>query len=84
MLLRPCWSCFRVPELQLRSRREGVVLINLLEVAAEEDEGFILAWERARDFLSAQDGYRFDESSCDYWFLDALDLVGRWTAAGGR
>lgn len=52
------------------------MLINLLEVAAEEDEGFILAWERARDFLSAQDGYRFDESSCDYWFLDALDLVG--------
>jgi hypothetical protein len=84
MLLRPCWSCFRVPELQLRARREGVLLINLLEVAAEEDEGFILAWERARDFLSVQDGYRFDESSSDYWFLDALDLVGRSTAAGGR
>jgi hypothetical protein len=63
-----------------------VVLINLFEVPAGEDEGFIVAWERARDFLSAQDGYRFDESVMwgDYWFLDALDLVGRSKAAGGR
>jgi heme oxygenase (mycobilin-producing) len=35
-----------------------VVLINLFEVPAEADEGFIVAWERARDFLQAQDGYR--------------------------
>jgi heme-degrading monooxygenase HmoA len=35
-----------------------VVLINLFEVPAGADEGFIAAWERARDFLQAQDGYR--------------------------
>jgi heme oxygenase (mycobilin-producing) len=35
-----------------------VVLINLFEVPAGADEGFITAWERARDFLQAQDGYR--------------------------
>jgi heme-degrading monooxygenase HmoA len=35
-----------------------VVLINLFEVPAGADEGFIAAWEHARDFLAAQDGYR--------------------------
>jgi heme-degrading monooxygenase HmoA len=35
-----------------------VVLINLFEVPADAEEGFIAAWERARDFLAAQDGYR--------------------------
>ena len=35
-----------------------VVLINLFEVPAEADEGFIAAWEKARDFLAAQPGYR--------------------------
>lgn len=35
-----------------------VVLINLFEVPAEADEGFIAAWERTRDFLAAQPGYR--------------------------
>jgi heme oxygenase (mycobilin-producing) len=35
-----------------------VVLINLFEVPAGADEGFIAAWERGRDFLQAQDGYR--------------------------
>ena len=35
-----------------------VVLINLFEVPAGADEGFIAAWERARDFLQAQEGYR--------------------------
>ena len=35
-----------------------VVLINLFEVPAGADEGFVAAWERARDFLAAQDGYR--------------------------
>jgi heme oxygenase (mycobilin-producing) len=38
-----------------------VVLINLFEVPAGADEGFIAAWERARDFLQAQDGYRSTE-----------------------
>jgi heme oxygenase (mycobilin-producing) len=36
----------------------SVVLINLFEVPAEADEGFIGAWEGTRDFLAAQDGYR--------------------------
>jgi heme-degrading monooxygenase HmoA len=35
-----------------------VVLINLFEVPADADEGFVAAWERARDYLQAQDGYR--------------------------
>jgi hypothetical protein len=35
-----------------------VVLINLFEVPAAADEQFIAAWEAARDFLAAQDGYR--------------------------
>jgi heme-degrading monooxygenase HmoA len=35
-----------------------VVLINLFEVPAGAEAGFIAAWERARDFLAAQDGYR--------------------------
>jgi len=35
-----------------------VVLINLFEVPTGADEGFIAAWERARDFLAAQEGYR--------------------------
>ena len=37
---------------------DPVVLINLFEVPAGADEGFIGAWERARDFLAAQPGYR--------------------------
>ncbi len=35
-----------------------VVLINLFEVPPGADEGFLAGWERARDFLAAQDGYR--------------------------
>jgi heme-degrading monooxygenase HmoA len=35
-----------------------VVLINLFEIPAGADEGFIAAWERVRDFLAARDGYR--------------------------
>jgi heme-degrading monooxygenase HmoA len=38
-----------------------VVLINLFEVPAGAEEGFIAAWERARDFLQAQGGYRSTE-----------------------
>jgi heme oxygenase (mycobilin-producing) len=34
-----------------------VVLINLFEVPENADDGFITGWERARDFLSEQDGY---------------------------
>jgi heme-degrading monooxygenase HmoA len=36
---------------------DPVVLINLFQVPADADEQFIAAWERARDFLQAQDGY---------------------------
>jgi heme oxygenase (mycobilin-producing) len=39
-------------------RSGPVVLINLFEVPPGADEGFIAGWERARDFLAAQDGYR--------------------------
>jgi heme-degrading monooxygenase HmoA len=38
-----------------------VVLINLFEVRAGADDGFIAAWERARDFLQTQEGYRTTE-----------------------
>jgi len=34
-----------------------VVLINLFEVPATADDGFVAGWERARDFMAAQDGY---------------------------
>ena len=37
---------------------DPAVLINLFEVPAGADEGFIGAWEQARDFLAAQPGYR--------------------------
>jgi heme oxygenase (mycobilin-producing) len=36
---------------------EPVVLINAFEVPAGEDEAFLQSWERARQFLSTQDGY---------------------------
>ncbi len=36
---------------------EAVVLINAFEVPAAEAEGFIAAWEKARDYLRAQPGY---------------------------
>jgi heme-degrading monooxygenase HmoA len=38
-----------------------VVLINLFQVPTGADEAFIAAWERARDFLAAQEGYRSTE-----------------------
>ena len=36
-------------------------MINLFQVPTGADEGFIAAWEHARDFLQAQDGYRSTE-----------------------
>jgi heme-degrading monooxygenase HmoA len=42
----------------MSAKSDPVVLINLFQVPAEADEGFIGAWEAARDFLAAQDGYR--------------------------
>ena len=38
-----------------------VVLINLFEVPPGADKGFTASWERARDFLAAQPGYRSTE-----------------------
>lgn len=36
---------------------EPVVLINAFEVPEGEDEAFLRGWERAREFLSTQEGY---------------------------
>lgn len=36
---------------------EPVVLINAFEVPEGEDEAFLQGWERARQFLSTQEGY---------------------------
>lgn len=36
---------------------ERVVLINVFEVPAGEDDVFVRGWERARDFLKTQAGY---------------------------
>jgi heme-degrading monooxygenase HmoA len=40
------------------ANNDPVMLINLFEVPAGADEGFIGAWEAARDFPATQDGYR--------------------------
>ena len=36
---------------------EEVVLINAFEVPEGQDEVFLQAWEKAREFLAGQDGY---------------------------
>ena len=36
---------------------EPVVLINAFEVPEGQDEAFLQAWERAREFLATQEGY---------------------------
>ena len=36
---------------------QPVVLINAFEVPPGEDDAFLEGWERARDYLSAQEGY---------------------------
>jgi heme-degrading monooxygenase HmoA len=38
-------------------QREPLVLINAFEVPEGEDEAFLQGWERAREFLSTQQGY---------------------------
>jgi heme oxygenase (mycobilin-producing) len=61
-----------------------VVLINLFEVPEGADEAFIAAWERARDFLAAQDGYRSTElhqslgPDAEFRFVN----VAEWASAG--
>jgi heme-degrading monooxygenase HmoA len=37
---------------------EPVVLINAFEVPPDADEAFLNGWERSREFLRAQPGYR--------------------------
>jgi heme-degrading monooxygenase HmoA len=59
-----------------------VVLINLFEVPAQADEGFVAGWEQARDFLVGQDGYRSTElhrslgPDADFRFVN----VARWAS----
>jgi heme-degrading monooxygenase HmoA len=36
---------------------EPVVLINAFEVPEGQDEAFLQAWDRAREFLATQEGY---------------------------
>ena len=63
---------------------EAAVLINLFEVAAGEDEAFVRAWERARDYLRGRPGYldtRLHRSvlpGADFRFVN----VARWESAG--
>ena len=60
-----------------------VVLINLFEVPAGADERFIAAWEAARDFLAAQDGYRSTElhrslgPDADFRFVNVAEWASR-------
>lgn len=60
-----------------------VVLINAFEVPQGEDEVFLEHWERARDFLSTQEGYlsthlhRSLSPTADFRFVN----VARWHSA---
>ncbi len=62
---------------------EPVVLINAFEVPQGEDEAFLAAWERSRDFLRTQPGYlstRLHRSlapNADFRFVN----VARWESA---
>jgi len=60
---------------------EGVILINPFEVADIDDEPFVDAWHRAREFLAAQAGYlgtRLHRSRgpADFRFVN----VARWSS----
>jgi heme-degrading monooxygenase HmoA len=60
-----------------------VVLINLFEVPASADAGFVAAWERARDFLAGRDGYESTQlhqslgPDADFRFVN----VAHWQSA---
>jgi heme-degrading monooxygenase HmoA len=60
-----------------------VVLINLFEVPAEDDDAFIRGWEGARDFVQTQDGYigtslhRSLAPDAPYRFVN----IARWASA---
>jgi heme-degrading monooxygenase HmoA len=62
---------------------EPLVLINVFEVPAGEAEQFIAAWEKTRDYLSAQPGYidtalhQAIAPDADFQFVN----VARWRTA---
>lgn len=37
---------------------QPIVLINTFEVSPRQEDDFLRSWERSRDFLMTQDGYR--------------------------
>jgi heme oxygenase (mycobilin-producing) len=61
-----------------------VVLINLFEVPAEDDERFLAGWDRARDVLAQQRGYlgtrlhRSFAPQADFRFVN----IARWADPG--
>ncbi len=61
---------------------EGVVLINLFEVAPADDERFLAGWRRVRDELAAQRGYlgtrlhRSSDEETGFRFVN----VARWSS----
>lgn len=64
-------------------KAEPVVLINAFEVPEGSDEAFLEAWERARAFLSTQEGYlstRLHRSlapGADFGFVN----IARWQSS---
>lgn len=62
---------------------DSVVLINAFEVPAGSDEAFLEGWERARAFLSSQEGYlstqlhRSLTTEADFRFIN----FARWGSA---
>jgi heme oxygenase (mycobilin-producing) len=50
-------ALLRRPREAIAMHREPVVLINAFEVPEGEDDAFLAGWERAREFLSTQEGY---------------------------
>ena len=68
---------------------EPVVLINAFEVPAAQDEVFLAAWDRARAFLSTQQGYlstrlhRSLSPSADFRFVTS-PAGSRAGVAGGH
>ena len=59
---------------------DPLVLINAFEVPLEDAEQFIAAWEKTRDYLSAQPGYvdtalhQAVTPNADFQFVN----IGRW------
>jgi heme-degrading monooxygenase HmoA len=68
-----------------------VVLINLFEVAPEQEEDFVAAWRRARDFLAARNGFRITTlhrslaAQAEFRFVNVAEVAApeAWAAAVG-